>query len=54
MGGQQQHEPMASHRLVQVHGVERRSVKSREPHVSHNDDLEGVGRIPEPVGANTQ
>ena len=44
------HEPVAAHRLVDVHGVERRGVEAGQPHVADEDDLERVLRIAKPFG----
>src|SRR5207302_9627916 len=43
------HEPVAPHRLVHVHRVERWRVETRQPHVPHQDDPEGIAWIPEPT-----
>ena len=40
------HQPVAAHRLVDVHRVQARRVEAREPHVSDDDNLERVRRGP--------
>ena len=43
------HQPVAAHRLVHVHRVQARRVEAGQPHVAHDDDLERVVRVPEPL-----
>ena len=40
-------QPVAAHGLVDVHGVQARSVEAGEPHVAHQHDLEWVLGIAE-------
>jgi hypothetical protein len=47
--GDSLHQPVGAHGLVQIHGVEARTVKAREPHVADDDDLEGVLRVAKSV-----
>ena len=44
------HEPVAAHRLVNVHGVQARRVEAGEPHVAHQHDAQRVARVAESVG----
>ena len=39
------HQPVAAHRLVDVHRVQARRVEAGEPHVAHDHELERVGRV---------
>ena len=41
---------MSLHRFVNVHGVQRRDIKARQPHVTDNGNLEWVIRILEAFG----
>ena len=42
------HQPVAAHRLVDVHGVQTRRVEAGQPHVPHEYDLKGIAGIAEP------
>jgi hypothetical protein len=44
------HQAVPLHRLVDVHRVQARRIEAREPHVAHDDELERVARILEPLG----
>ncbi len=44
------HQPVAAHRLVDVHRVQARRVEAGEPHVAHDHDLERVVRVAEALG----
>ena len=44
------HQPVAAHRLVHVHGVQAGRVEAGQPHVAHDDHLERVLRVLEPLG----
>ena len=42
------HQPVAAHRLVDVHGVQTQRVEAGQPHVAHEYDPEGIAGIAEP------
>ena len=44
------HKPVPTHRLVDVHRVHARGIKSRQPHIPHDHQLERIIRIPCPLG----
>ena len=44
------HQPVAAHRLVDVHGVQAGGVEACEPHVAHQHDLQRVVGVAEPFG----
>ena len=44
------HQPVAAHRLVDVHRVQTGRVEAGEPHVAHEHDPERIGGVAEPLG----
>ena len=39
------HQAVAAHRLVEVHGMQARSIKAGQPHIADEDDSERVFRV---------
>ena len=44
------HEAVSAHRLVNIHSVQARRVKTRKPHIPHQHDLQRIARVSEPLG----
>jgi hypothetical protein len=44
------HQPVATHRLVNVHRMKAWRVKTRQPHVANDNQLKGTVRITEAIG----
>ena len=43
------HQPVAAHRLVDIHGVQARRIESGQPHVAYEHDLKRISGVAEPV-----
>ena len=44
------HQPVAAHRLVDIHRVQAGRVETGEPHVPHEHDPQRIGGVAEPLG----